>query len=602
MGGMMKQVQNTHDEKLNLPGEQNRRGAFMVMAAPFLIATMGFLAFGIDIAVITMTKTRMRNAVDAAALAAAQQITNTIQEAANDIDQGQDVGGAVQDANTIAVDAAKAMAEKVARLNGVYIDPETDVEFGKHYKDSQGNDHMDWGEDAKPYNVVKVTARRDNPTEGQEDSKLQLFFAGLMNDKTASITTSAIAFIEARDIVLVLDYSGSMSYDSQFDAMSSSSMGKAAVEQNLDDIWDSLVASGTTYSDTGKLKFPATGYGKINSANGTYNSSNSDETVFYALDLDEVDANGNLKYPFPQEGKDSNGNLKGQPTGSANKSAWKNYINWVRNDSSVKNYGYRKDYGYRTLVGYLIERRKKNNQSEDLWRAPIYPFHAMKEGVTLFNEFLGGLKFGDYTGLVTYDSSSRVESVLNDDGVADTVDLGDELITNRYEDIDTIQRHKQASHYAAYTGMGYGIRDARELLYSHGRVGARPTILVMTDGNANRSPSGWSLPGTWSWDEVTDFDGDGNSDYSTSSKSKQYAFWQAVEAANMGYTVHTMTVGKGADRNLMQAIAKACNGIWIDAPGGATIEDMRDQLLVAFGKIAANVPPAKLLADPENDF
>jgi len=253
-------------------------------------------------------------------------------------------------------------------------------------------------------------------------------------------------------------------------------------------------------------------------------------------------------------------------------------------------------------MGYLIEQRKLNNQSEDLWRAPIYPFHAMKEGVTLFTEFLGGLQFGDYIGLVTYDDSARVESVLSDDGVTETVDLGDELITNNYADVDAIQRHKQASHYAPYTGMGYGIREAKELLQSDGRAGARPTILVMTDGNANRSPSGWSLPGNWDWDEVTDFDDDGRADYSTSSRDKQYAFWQAVEAANLGYTVHTMTVGAGADRTLMQAIAKACNGIWIDAPGGATIADMQSQLLTAFGKIAANVPPAKLLADPESDF
>ena len=85
-------------------------------------------------------------------------------------------------------------------------------------------------------------------------------------------------------------------------------------------------------------------------------------------------------------------------------------------------------------------------------------------------------------------------------------------------------------------------------------------------------------------------------------RHKQYAFWQAVEAAKLGYTVHTMTVGEGADRSLMQAMAKACNGICIDAPGGATIEDMKSQLLTAFGKIAANVPPAKLLADPESDY
>jgi len=598
----MKQIQTTENEKLNLPGDQNRRGAFMVMAVPFLIATMGFMAFGIDIAVITMTKTRMRNAVDAAALAAAQQITDAVQSTADNIQGAQDVAGAVQDANSIAVEAAKAIAEKVARLNGVYIDPEKDVKFGKRYQDSAGNFTMVWGESAKPYNVVKVIARKDNPTEGQEDSKLKLFFAGLMNDKTAAVTTSAIAFIEARDIVLVLDYSGSMSYDSEFDAMSSYSMGKEAVEDNLDDIWNTLVASGATYSDTGKLKFPSTGYGKINSAEGTYESSNNSNNVFYDLDLDEVDGSGKLKYPFPQEGKNYNGNLNGQPTGNTNKNLWKSYINWVKSDSTVKNYGYKKKYGYRTLMGYLIEQRKLNNQSEDLWRAPIYPFHAMKEGVTLFTEFLGGLQFGDYIGLVTYDDSARVESVLSDDGVTETVDLGDELITNNYADVDAIQRHKQASHYAPYTGMGYGIREAKELLQSDGRAGARPTILVMTDGNANRSPSGWSLPGNWDWDEVTDFDDDGRADYSTSSRDKQYAFWQAVEAANLGYTVHTMTVGAGADRTLMQAIAKACNGIWIDAPGGATIADMQSQLLTAFGKIAANVPPAKLLADPESDF
>lgn len=598
----MKQIPMFNKLKINTPGEQNRRGAFMVMAVPFLIATMGFLAFGIDIAVITMTKTRMRNAVEAAALAAAQQITDAVQTTADDIQEGDDVNGAVQDANSIAVESAKAMAEKVARLNGVYIDPETDVKFGKRYQDASGTFHMVWGETAKPYNVVKVIARRDNPEEGQEDSRLQLFFAGLMNEKTAAVTTSAIAFIEARDIVLVLDYSGSMSYDSEFSAMSSYQMGKSAVEGNLDDIWDTLVASGATYSDTGRLKFPATGYGKIDSAYGEYISSNNDNYIFQKLDLDETDSQGNLKYPFPQEGKNYYGNLNGEPDGNTNKNLWKNYIKWVRSNSTVKNYGYRKKYGYRTLMGYLISQRKKSDQSEDLWRAPIYPFHAMKNGVTLFTDFLDGLQFGDHIGLVTYDESSRVESVLNEDGIPETVDLGDELITNRYADINTIQRHKQASHYAPYTGMGYGIKDARELLQSHGRAGARPTILVMTDGNANRSPSGWSLPGSWDWDEVTDFNGDGHADYSTGSRDKQYAFYQAVEAANKGYTVHTMTVGAGADRSLMQAIAKACNGIWIDAPGGATIDDMRSQLLVAFGKIAANVPPAKLLADPESDF
>lgn len=74
----MRQLQQLKDEETSSPHDQSRRGAFMVMAAPFLVATMGFMAFGIDIAVITMTKTRMRNAVEAAALAAAQQITDAV--------------------------------------------------------------------------------------------------------------------------------------------------------------------------------------------------------------------------------------------------------------------------------------------------------------------------------------------------------------------------------------------------------------------------------------------------------------------------------------------------------------------------------------------
>ncbi|MEQ9066839.1 MAG: TadG family pilus assembly protein, partial [Gimesia chilikensis] len=171
-------------------------------------------------------------------------ITDAVQTTADGITEGGDVSSSVQDANSIAVEAAKAMAEKVAGLNGVYVDPETDVKFGKRYQDASGTFHMIWGETAKPYNVVKVIARRDNSEEGKPDSQLQLFFAGIMGEKTASVTTSAIAFIEARDIVLVLDYSGSMSYDSEFDAMSSYRLGKSAVEDNLDDIWNTLVDSG----------------------------------------------------------------------------------------------------------------------------------------------------------------------------------------------------------------------------------------------------------------------------------------------------------------------------------------------------------------------
>ncbi len=564
-----------------------RRGGILVMSVAALVASIGFVALSVDLGVVSLTKTRMQNAVDASALAAAQEITAAIEESA------QSGGGG--DVNAIAVDAAKDMAFKVAGLNDTYIDINTDVRFGKRvYNTATGSFDIQWGQ--SPSNVVQVTARKTNSDMSAPDSKLSLFFSKFFGDGTASITASATAFVEARDIVVVLDYSGSMSFDSQFPAMSSSKLGKAPVEANFDDIWDTLVAENLTYSDTGRTKFPSTGFGDIDSYTGTYVSSSDYNTIYQTLRLDEME-NGQYKYPFPQEGKFNSGNMKGEPDGSDHYNRWRDYFSFVKNDSDVNRYGYRKKYGYRTLIGYLIERKKRNRHSEDLWRAPIYPFHAMKEGMTLFTVFLDGLDFGDHIGLVTYDSTSRVETGLTDDGYPESVDLGTDLITDDHLAIDTIQRHKQAGHYEVFTGLGYGIKDGRDLLESHGRYGARPTLLVMTDGNANRSPSGWSLPGNWDWAELTDYDGDGSADYTTSNKNKQYAFYEAKQAIDRGYKIHTLTVGQGADRNLMEAIAFAGGGIWMDVPGGSTVQEMEQQMLDAFAQIAANVPPAKLAND-----
>jgi hypothetical protein len=116
----------------------------------------------------------------------------------------------------------------------------------------------------------------------------------------------------------------------------------------------------------------------------------------------------------------------------------------------------------------------------------------------------------------------------------------------------------------------------------------------MTDGLANKYPSGWSLPSGWSWAALTDYDNDGDADYSSSDKSIQYAFWEVKQAIDAGITVHTMSVGAGADREFMRAVAFAAGGEWLDVPGGTTVAAMQSQLLAAFAEIAAKVPAAKL--------
>lgn len=270
---------------------------------------------------------------------------------------------------------------------------------------------------------------------------------------------------------------------------------------------------------------------------------------------------------------------------------WLDYINWVRSNN---NYGYKKKYNYRTLMAYLLAKKARNDQSEDLWRAPIYPFHAMKEGMSMFTEFLEALSFGDQLGLSIYATTARRETKLEHDSAFVEVDLGGEHLTNNFAAIDTIQRHKQASHYDNTTNIGDGIKEARYLLDEQGRGAVRKTLIVMTDGNANQRPSGFALPGNWNWAEMTDYDGDGTPDYTTSNQDKQYAFAQAKLAIDEGYTIHTMAVGAGADKDLMQAIAFAGNGRFINVPGGTSVAEMREQLETAFILLAGNVPPGKL--------
>jgi Flp pilus assembly protein TadG len=549
-----------------------------VLAAVCLVVLFGFVAFAVDTGVIHMTQTKMQNAVDAASLAASEEITNFIHNA------GESQSSATVDAGSTAVANARAMAADVGEANGVFIDPETDVQFGKRVFDAATNTWpIHWG--VEPYNVVKVTARRTNDDTSAPDGQLPLTFGWALNKKSASLETSSIAFVESRDIVVVLDFSSSMNDDSCI--RSFPKLGQSSVESNMDAIWNSLVGAAPKWPGTAETKFPSTGLGNVNSYYGTYVSSSTTTTIFNTLGLGEQ-VNGNPKYPFPQSGKDSSGNPKPRPSTTTSETLWRGYIDYVKNLSGP----YNKRYGYRTLLDYLMESREQNHTAEDLWRTPHYPFHAIKEGCSLFLEFLNELQYGDQVGLVSYADNARVECTLSEDGY--TIDLSSDPISLDFSSLDTIQRHKQAGHYESNTGIGYGIREARLLLQNHSRYRARRTMVLMTDGLANRYPSGWSLPSTWSWNDLTDYDGDGVANFTTSDKSKQFAFWEAKKAIDAGITIHTLSVGAGADRDFMRAVAFASGGTWIDVPGGSTVAEMQTQLLDAFSKIAAKVPGAKL--------
>ena len=612
---------------------KHRKGIVLVLTCLLAPVLFGFLAYSVDTGLTSMTQTRMQNAADAAALAASQEIRAAISAAS----AGQ--GDAQIDANSIAVTEARAMAARVAAANGVYIDAERDVIFGRRSFDADSNSWpVTWGE--APFNTVRVEVHRDNANSEAPDAELPLNFGAFLGKPTVALLTGASAFVEARDLVLVLDYSGSMSYDSQL--RSAWSLGADAIIENQKDMFDALeVNAGSLTSEPqyltmhsgpasspGEAEYSATfqldkafvssnmvidrvglgftdGYtqgfqfgidtqGEFRGTGGNYGKTISKIWVRSGDHPDYWGERFDDTYTAVKEAFNLNNTPYPYPQGS-----WDGFLDHARcNDDryrDIRNAGLERTYGGPTLVNYLLEKHKSYSHTPDLWKTSEYPFHAMKNGVSLLLDFVDNLDFGDEVGIISYGSYARWETELNFDGY--NIDIGNDPITSEYTSLDTIQRHRQAAHYSNTTAMGDGIKQARELLEQYARYGSRPTVLVITDGNANVAPYGWSLPSDWDWDELTDYDGDGNADYTTTDRNKQYSFWEAVEGMDRGYTFHTMTVGAGADRALMEAISFAGEGVWIDVPGGGTVESMESQMLEAFSEIAGRVPPPTLVYD-----
>jgi Flp pilus assembly protein TadG len=611
-----------------------RQGVITVVSAVTMVACFAFISFGVDTGLIVLTRNQMQNAVDAAALAASQELVLAVSEAGEN--------GSVSTSTTAAsMASARTVAATVAQANGVFIDAQADVKFGRRaYNPANKTWPITWGN--SPYNVVKVTARRENSDLTASDGQLRLAFGWAVNKKSVSMRTSATSFVQARDMVLVMDFSGSMNDDSTFNGITK--LGKAAVEANQAAIFTAMgspnVGTLPLTPDWPKFK----GAAPANSTQPQLNVTWQDTQVYVdsTKNLENVVlqfTNGNkqtfsgltaktgtFKGTGSNSGKQiakawvkSGSNLSGEGTNYGERfedtatnikkayglnaitypypsGSWDAWITYCQTDSQVSTAGYKEKYGKLNLVNYILVNQPAYNQTPVMWKTPHYPFHAIKQGATLFTEFLTDLAFDDRLGLVSYDDSSRVEQVLSTTDAS--VDISSEPLTAQFSKIDTIQRHKQASHYSAYTAIGYGLRDARTLLDGHAREGASRTIVLMTDGLANRKPAGWSLPSSFHWSSFTDYDGDGHADYTSSDSNVQYAFYEASQAIADGATIHTISVGVDGDDALLQAIAYAGGGIFVDIPGGSTVSAMEAQLLAAFAKIGSKLPPPKLVYDP----
>ena len=121
----------------------------------------------------------------------------------------------------------------------MFVDPNVDVEFGlRAFNPATEQFEIQWG--VEPSNAVKVKARRDNDDVSQPDGKLPLLFAGVLGGNKTTLYAEAIAYVESRDIGMVLDFSSSMRRDSLFDGDSVDAYGLAAIEDNLEDVYNAM--------------------------------------------------------------------------------------------------------------------------------------------------------------------------------------------------------------------------------------------------------------------------------------------------------------------------------------------------------------------------
>lgn len=170
-GAVMKLLKNTNT---------NRRGMILVLGVILLVAVFAFVAFTVDIGHMAVVRTQLQGAADAAALGSAQDIPS---------------GGPVVRNSAKSLGALNSAAGEAVAI------ADADVELG--FYDFAAKTFI---VNPSAPNAVRVTAR-------VTDKKL--FFAPILGTDSFDMSASCIGMLNPRDVVFVVDLSGSMNDDTE---------------------------------------------------------------------------------------------------------------------------------------------------------------------------------------------------------------------------------------------------------------------------------------------------------------------------------------------------------------------------------------------------
>jgi hypothetical protein len=564
-----------------------RRGNIILLSAFVITMSLGFAAFSIDIGYLAVAKGQLQSAVDAATLAAAMELNPNISQ-------------------TVVETNVKAAAMEIAELNsvgnnsGLLLDPAIDIELGRRDWNAGTSTFIySFGPSAVPYNIVRVTGRLDNvwnaETGQTEDRRLPMFFAPAIDHENVTMSVGSVATYQPRDIVLVLDYSGSMNDDTEFKSVGS--LGQQTIVDAITTMWHelgdpsygvmpftpeyltvtlppgspdvpevSLTYRGTHVDVTStasidriKLGFAGGGHEDFDNLSGTtgtfsgvatyagvridhvhvWSGGTNDEKVHFDdsaieewLELDQV------AYPHPS-------------------GSWLDFINYVNTDSDVYNAGFKYKYSAMCLINYWNERKPRYSQTPGMSVCTTQPLTAAKNASDVFCDYIVAVEADDKVGLSIYTHTNTDGAILESG------------LTHNVASVKPLYRNRQAGHYDTLTNIGGGLKVAREELETNGRQDAYRVIVLMTDGVANR-PSG---------------------------SAEQWAIDQANLCKTSKIKIMAIALGLGADEDLMLQLAEITGGRRFIVPGGGTIAEYEAQLMQVFQDIAADRPLKLLPSD-----
>lgn len=487
--------------------QTRQKGVVIVLMAILLVVVLAFLALAVDVGRLYVARADLQTAADAAALAGASGLSVSQDEARR---------------------RAVAYAQKnPGHATAVAVQP-SDVEL------------IPWPPDAPsgtPPGAVRVTTRLNQ----DRGNGVALVFAGLLGIPSFEVAASATASFGARDVVVVLDYSASMSYDSQLRHVAEPGLTRAAVEQSLREIWQAL---GSPRYGVMDFDHPR-----------VISSGTSDSEIRRQLGLDDSRGNHIVPYPYPSSAYTDPST---QPVQICTR-GWSDYFDYVQGTATARNGGktvlndshYQHHYGCLTLMDYFqAVQYRASPDGVALWQTPQEPITAVKDAVSLFLYYMEHPRTDDRVGLAAFTST-------NGTGKLETPLIAD------YTLIETTSRHRQAGHYHNQTNIAAGIETACNELRAHGRSGAQHLIVLLSDGHAN-----------WYHNAV-------DQPHATSA-----ALDQARSAGRDKFQILTISLGADADTDLMQQIANLTGGTHFSIEGGHAVSEYREQLLAVFTKIA----------------